>query len=123
MLNEKTLTELRTIAQGLGVGDIFSKSPNQLIQDIELKHKELIPQPKIPAPPLAPYDARLMTAQPGAMCDKESLMELLEPYIKRGLKVEIGDENWKFSFGKKNDMGTLRMPLRTALKKAAEVLS
>jgi hypothetical protein len=33
------------------------------------------------------------------------------------------DEMWKFSFGKKNDSGTLRMPLRIALMKAQEVLA
>lgn len=122
MLNDKTLTELRNIAQGLGINEIFSKAPNQLMQDIEQKHKQLIPPPSIPLP--APhYDARLMTAAPGVMCDKDSLMELLQPYIKRGLKVDIGDETWKFSFGKKVDTGTLRMPLRTALRKAGEVLA
>lgn len=122
MLDQKSLTELRTIAQGLGVSDIFSKAPNQLIQDIERKHKELIPQEKI-AIPLPHYDARLMTATPGEMCSKEVLLDLLTPYIKRGLKVELGDETWKFSFGKKTDTGTLRMPLRTAIKKAQEVLA
>lgn len=122
MLIEKSLTELRTIAQGLGVSDIFSKSPNQLIQDIELKHQDLMPLEKIVIP-LPHYDARLMTAAPAEMCNKENLMELLQPYIKRGLKVIIGDETWRFSFGKKNDSGTLRMPLRVALRKAGEVLA
>ena len=55
--------------------------------------------------------------------DKAQLMELLEPYIKRGLKVVISDETWRFSRGNKNDSGTLRMPIRIALKKAAEVLA
>lgn len=121
MLAQKSLTELRAIAQGLGVSEIFSKAPNQLIQDIQLKHKDLITPEKITIP--APhYDARLMTASPAQMCDKDILLGLLEPYIKRGLKVDIGDETWKFSFGKKMDSGTLRMPLRIALTKAQEVL-
>jgi len=122
MLKDKSLTELRDIAQGLGVDDIFSKSLPQLIQDVEKKHKDLIPLPKIEIPQ-PQYDARLMTAAPNEMCNKDALMELLEPYIKRGLKVEIGEEAWKFSRGNKNDSGTLRMPLRVALKKAAEVLA
>ena len=122
MLNDKSLTELRNIAHGLGVSDIFSKSRNHLIQDIERKHEELIPREKIIIP-LPPYDARLMTGTPNQMCDKEALMELLEPYIKRGLKVSIENETWKFSCGKKMDSGNLRMPLRIALLKAAEVLN
>lgn len=122
MLADKSFTELRTIAQGLGVTDIFSKSVPQLIQDIEQKHSDLIPVEKIIIPQ-SPYDARLMNARPNEMCDKNALLVLLEPYIKRGLKVIIGDDTWRFSFGNKNDTGTLRMPLRIALKKAAEVLS
>jgi hypothetical protein len=121
-MKDKSITQLRTIAQGLGVSDVFALSRAHLIQGIEAKHKELIP----PAPIVIPapvYDVRLMTAAPAQMCDKDTLRQMLEPYIKRGLNVEIGDETWKFRFGKKMDTGTLRMPLRIALKKAAEVLS
>ena len=117
MLNEKTLTELRTIAQGLGVEEIFSKSTAHLMQDIEKKHGELIPKEKI----VIPVEYR--TLPTGEIVDKAQLMELLEPYIKRGLKVVISDETWRFSRGNKNDSGTLRMPIRIALKKAAEVLA
>jgi len=116
MLNEKSLTELRTIAQGLGVEEIFTKSHAHLVQDIEKKHGELIPKEKI----VVPVQYKMLPT--GDKCDKGELMQFLEPYIKRGLKVVIGDETWKFSFGKKNDSGTLRMPLRIALRKAAEVL-
>lgn len=122
MLDQKTLTELRTIAQGLGVSDIFSKSVPELMQDIEKKHKDLIPPEKIVIPPPI-YDARLMTQQPAMTCNKDELMELLQPFIQRGLKVFLGEETWRFSFGKKHDTGTLRMPIRIALKKAQEVLS
>lgn len=122
MLSEKTLTELRTIAQGLGISDIFSKSPVQLMQDIEQKNRQLIPQPKIDIP-LPVYDARLMTAIPGEMCDIDTLKEMLKPFTDRGLKVSFTNEMWRYSIGKKEDTGTLRMPLRTALKKAQEILS
>lgn len=122
MLNEKSLTELRTIAQGLGVSGIFAKSQAHLIQEIEKKHKELIPPEKVTIPK-PEYDARLMNRAPAKMCDKDALLELLKPYIERGLKVTIENEIWSFSYGKKNDTGTLRMPLKIALKKAEEVLS
>lgn len=122
MLKEKSLTELRTIAQGLGVTGIFAKSQAHLIQDIEKKHKELIPPEKVIIPK-PEYDARLMNKPPARMCDKDALLDLLKPYIARGLKVKIEDEMWNFSCGKKQDMGTLRMPLKIALKKAEEVLN
>lgn len=117
MLEKKTLTELRTIAQGLGVEGIFSKSKAHLQQEIEKRHGELIPKGKI----VIPVEYKMLPTS--NMCDKDKLMELLEPYISRGLRVEIGDETWKFSRGNKNDSGTLRMPLRIALMKAAEVLA
>lgn len=116
MLNEKSLTELRTIAHGLGVEDIFSKSVASLIQEIEKAHKELIPTPKVSVP------IEYKTISTAPECDKDELMELLQPYIQRGLKVAIADETWRFSYGKRQDTGTLRMPIRTALRKAQEVL-
>jgi len=117
MLDDKTLTELRTIAQGLGVDDIFSKSPAHLMQDITQKHGELIPKEKIVIP------IEYKTLPTGDIIDTTQLMELLEPYIKRGLRVVLSEETWKFSRGNKNDSGTLRMPIRIALKKAAEILA
>ena len=117
MLEKKTLTELRTIAQGLGVTEIFSKSKAHLLQGIEQKHKDLIPVEKI----IIPIEYKTLPS--GKMSDKEQLMDLLQPYIKRGLKVVIEEETWRFSFGRKSDSGTLRMPLRIALKKAQEILS
>ncbi len=117
MLKKKSLTELRTIAQGLGVEDIFSKSLAHLKQEIEKKHGELIPKEKIVIP------VEYKTLPTGNIIDKEELMELLQPYIARGLKVIISDETWKFSLGKRNDSGTLRMPVRIALKKAQEILN
>lgn len=118
MLKDKSLTELRTIAHGLGVSDIFSKAPHQLIQDIEQKNKDLIPRPSPPPPQLQFINARATD-----MCDAVNLRELLQPFIDRGLSVEINDEGWKFWKGIKMDTGTLKMPLKTVLRKAQEVLS
>ncbi len=87
------------------------------MQDIEKRHGELIPKEKI----VIPVEYR--TLPTGSTCNKDELMQLLEPYIQRGLKVIIGDETWKFSCGKKNDSGNLRMPIKIALRKAAEVLT
>ena len=117
MLKDKSLTELRNIAHGLGVDDIFSKSVAHLIQDVEKKHGELIPQPKI----VVPVEYRAIPL--GDMIDKDELLGLLKPYTDRGLKVSFTDDTWRYSFGNKNDSGTLRMPYKIALKKAAEVLA
>ena len=56
-------------------------------------------------------------------CDESELLEVLQPYIQRGLKVSILDNMWRFSFGLKSDTGTMTMPIRMALRKAQEILS
>lgn len=121
-LEAKSLTQIRNIAHVLGVKDIFVKTSAELIQEIHAKNNDFAPKAKVHVP-LPPYDARLMTAKPNAMCDKNQLMALLQPFIERGLKVELKEETWHYRYGIKNDSGTLRMPLRTALKKAQEILS
>jgi hypothetical protein len=119
-LGEKSVTELREIAQGLGVGDVFTKTIPQLMQDIEQKHKDLMPAPKIE--PAIPNDGRFRSGKPSEECSEAALLEVLEPYIARGLKVSFKDGMWRMSFGVKNDTGTMRMPLRIAAMKARDVL-
>jgi len=117
MLDKKGLPELRAIAQGLGVSDIFSKNINILKQDILLKSDKLIP---------APADVVIVeykTIPAGDSIDKDVLLDLIKPYIKRGLKVSFTEETWRFSFGNKHDSGTLSMPYKVAIKKAQEVLA
>jgi len=50
MLDGKSLTELRQIAQGYGVSDLFQKTDIQLKQAISLKQKEMQPKPEIVIP-------------------------------------------------------------------------
>lgn len=121
MLQNKSLVELRGIAQSFGIANIFQMDAAQLRQQIELKQQGIAkPEPiVIPTPA---YDARLMTEQPGKICELEEVEELLAPYVQRGLHARFDDERWYFSHGKKTDEGTLRMPVRIILKCAEAVL-
>ena len=120
-LETKSLTQLRAIAQSFGVSDIFSKSDNQLRQDIQLKQQDLQPKPVVTiAQP--PYDARLMTRAPSKRATREEIEEALKEHIALGLKLSFTEENWKMSFGAKTDMGTIRMPIRTAIYCANQLL-
>ena len=115
MLRSKTLHELRGIAQSYGIPSIFSKDSAQLIQDIELKQKALVPEPVVP--PVKPeYDARLMTKPPAKSSSQDDVRRLLEPHIARGMHLEFIDaETWQITHGKRTDTGTIRMPHRVVL--------
>lgn len=122
MLDNKSLTQLRAIAQGMGVTDIFSKSDTQLRQDIQLKQQELQPKAEIVIPQ-PPYDARLMTRAPSKRASREEIEDALGEHVAKGLKLSFTEENWRMSFGVKNDMGTIRMSLRTVIQCANSVMS
>jgi len=122
MLRDKSLTDLRSIAQGYGIADIFAKDKVQLLQAIELKQQSMIPEAKITV--VQPeYDARLMTKTPARKSDQAIIEEVLAPYVAKGLRLNFTEETWSMSFDKRNDSGTLRMPPRILLKCAERVLN
>ncbi len=122
-LRDRSIHELRGMAQAFGVNDIFEKDATHLIQEIELKQQSLAP-PKQPLPPLPQYDARLMTKPPSKRSVPDEAVTLLEPYITRGLRFTIDDnaETWSMVFGKVTDSGTMRMPMRHLLEAARRVM-
>ncbi len=120
-LRDKSLTELRGIAQSFGVADIFKMDSKKLIQMIEMKQQALVPVPKIEIPK-PEYDARLMTKPPSKKSEQVEIEKLLTPYLAKGLRVRFEDERWYMSYRNKTDEGTLRMPLRVVLRCAEKVM-
>lgn len=54
---------------------------------------------------------------------REDVIEALEPYINKGLKiVSIDDNNWHFRNGIREDSGTMHQPLRKILTCASLLL-
>lgn len=122
-LHNKSMHQLRSIAQGMGVADIFTKSKERLIQDIELGQQDLV-QVKPESIPQPPYDARLMTKPPAKKSNESDLMELLRPYVERGLTVDFPTpETWRMRWGKREDNGNMRMPLRHVLQCADKIMA
>lgn len=121
MLQKKSLTELRGMAQAFGIPDLFQKDKFQLIQAIELKQQGMAPAPKIEIPK-PEYDARLMTKAPSRKSSQPEIESLLIPHVNRGMHLKFDEERWYMSFGKKTDEGTIRMPLRTVLHCANKVM-
>lgn len=122
-LRDRSIHELRGMAQAFGVHDVFSKDQAHLIQEIELKQQNLAPG-KIPLPPLPQYDARLMTKPPSKRSTGDAAMLCMEPYIAQGLRFSIDDnaETWSMQSGKVVDTGTMRMPLRQLIECARRVM-
>ena len=120
-LREKTLHELRSIAQGYGITNLFGKDAKHLIQEIELQQERMAPEPEIVIERPA-YDARLMTKAPSRKTHEQEIRTLLQPYVERGLHLNFPTpEEWHMRFGDKEDTGTVRQPLRNILRCAEEV--
>lgn len=110
------------MAQAFGVTDIFEKDHAHLLQEIELKQQTIL-KPALPdLPPKPEYDARLMTKPPARRSSVLEITEMLAPYVKMGLKLSFDEEHWYMAHGKKNDQGTIRMPMRTVLQCAEKVM-
>lgn len=122
-LRNKSIHDLRVIAQSHEVSDIFEKDAARLIQEISLRLSERAPiSDEMPAAPA--YDARLMLSHPDARCSPTDVVDLLEPYINRGLRLTFDEsgERWRMAHGLRTDDGTMRMPLRTVLDCARRLL-
>lgn len=113
--------ELRTIAQALGVTDIYQRSMADLEQQISLKQGALH-KPTLELPPRPEYDSRLMTKAPARKSEPNEIVDLLEGHIKLGLKLRFDDERWYMACSNRTDEGTIRMPLRHVLNCADKVL-
>lgn len=124
MLAQKSLTELRGIAQSLGVGDVFRMDRPHLMQAIELKQSALSPVVKH-EPVMPQYDARLMTKPPARKSGVKEIRELLEDHVARGLVLSFNEneERWMMKIGDRTDEGTIRMPLRVVLHCANKLMS
>lgn len=123
MLASKSLIELRGIAQSLNIADVFQKDKAQLLQAISTKQEAVAPAPKVEIPK-PEYDARLMTRPPSAKASIHEIKVLLTQHVARGLHLSFdeNEERWFMKHGKKNDEGTIRMPLRIVLKCADKIM-
>ena len=110
------------MAQAYGIADIFKLDAAQLEQAIELRQQAMVPAAPLVVP-RKEYDARLMTKAPSRTSQQADVVELLGDYTARGLHLDFPDgEHWHMSFAKKEDTGTMRMPLRQIILCADKLL-
>ena len=110
-MQNKSITELRGIAQSMGCVWGFADDAPTLIQKIELKRDLTVPPAKPVEIPLPP-DQRLRSRPPSKVSDEQLILNLLKPYIDRGLRITFSEDgqSWEMMFNKKTDTGTMRQP-------------
>lgn len=122
-MRNKSITELRGIAQAMGCVWSFADDIDFLIQKIELKRDTVVPAPKPVEIPLPP-DQRLRSRPPAKVSDRSIIMGLMQPYIDRGIAFTITDDEqcWDMKYNRKSDSGTMRQPPANILKCAERLL-
>lgn len=117
---KQSLTELRGLAQSMGVKWSFSDDKNSLQQKIRLRQTDMLPAPALPVVPV-PDDQRMRTMPPSKVSNETLVRQMLEPYISRGLNVTFENNHFFFRYKERTDSGTLRQPPRVILKCAARL--
>jgi hypothetical protein len=116
VLDNKSIPELRAIAEGYGIPDLFSKDKAELLQAIRGKQQASIPVPEFVEPKQNDYDSRLMTKRPAKETTKEMAIELLADHVAQGLELTFPEpDRWSMRYKDRNDSGTMRMPPRTMI--------
>lgn len=120
-LEEKSLTELRSIAQGIGVSFNFSTDKKHLIQEIKQHSVSLIPKPNAELPKV-PEPERIRIIPPTKNPTRETITQTLQPFIDRGLKLSFDGDTFHMRMGKKEDTGNVRTSLRVIVRTAEAVM-
>lgn len=121
-LEDKTIVELRAIAQGYGVDNIFRMKKNELVQAIRLKQEPETPDSVINIPP-PDYDRRIANKPPAKLSTRTKIEEILARHVQVGLNLSFDEERWYMTYQGRTDEGTLRMPLRVVLRCADKLMT
>ena len=122
MLEKKSITELRGIAQAIGCKYDWSDDKKIIIQKIQLKQNAALPKPVIEVRYEQPHDQRLRTLPPSKVSNEKMIRDMLAPLIAIGLKFDVTGEEWVMRYDKREDSGNMRMPPRHILRAAERMM-
>ena len=122
MLEKKSITELRGIAQSIGCKYDWIDDKKALIQKIQSKQSTVLPKPVVDIRYEQPNDQRIRTLPPSKRSDEAMVRKLIEPLVAIGLKFEVKDGEWFMRHGVKEDSGNLRQPPRDILRAAERIM-
>jgi len=117
----KSITELRGIAQAIGVPFSFGDTAIILQQKIDNKVKVEYTPPE-PPPAYVPMDARLRNKPPSRELPEQEIRIILSSHIERGLHFDVDQDTWTMRHGDKTDTGTMHCPPRTILQCADKIM-
>jgi hypothetical protein len=121
-LEDRSLTELRALAQAMGAKFAFADDKSKIIANIREHMAAKVPKPRIPDL-VEPSDQSLIIVPPKYVCTQKQIVDALQPYTLKGLVIRFPTEDqWMLSCGKKEDSGTLRMPLLDVVRCARDMV-
>ena len=119
-MKKQSLTEIRGLAQSMGVKWSFADDMAALRQKIALRQTDMLPPPVLPVIQ-QPDDQRMRTLPPSRVSNEAVIRQMLEPYIARGLHVSFENNHFHFRYKERTDSGTLRQPPRVIVGCAARM--
>lgn len=114
-LEKKSIHELRGIAQAVGLDMDWEWDRLKLIKKID--GKVAPPPPPVPSMSDEPQDQRLRTVPPAYNLSQHAITEAMRPYMDKGIVLTYPTaETWQMNIGKRQDSGSIRVPLRVIIE-------
>lgn len=123
-MRNKSITELRGIAQSMGVSWGFGDDKDALITKIEAKRDKVVPV-AVMAPIPQPEDQRLRSRPPSKVTEEAMICDMLRPLLDRGLLISFSPDgqSWTMRHKDREDTGTMRQPPRNVLRCAERLMA
>ncbi len=117
-LEKKSLTQLRSIAQSMGIVPDFADDKAQLLQKIAEYTTEKV------AEPVRPVQVNINYPAESNVLTQEMIQEAVKPFQDFGLRVSFPDaRTWEMHCNDKHDSGTMAMSLWSVVQCAKSVIT
>lgn len=121
-LEDRSITELRSMAQAMGATFEFKDDKNAVMKIIRDHMAAKVPRPRA-LEPLMPADTRFITHEIPEPIEHSTIVDALAEYTARGLVLIFPTvDTWQISRDKRHDSGTTRAPLVDIVRCAREVM-
>lgn len=121
-LEERSITELRSMAQAMGAAFDFKDDKNAVMKIIRDHMAAKVPKPRT-LEPLMPADTRFITHEIPDPIEQNAIVNALAEYTSRGLVLTFPTvDTWQISRDNRQDSGTTRAPLVDIVRCAREVM-
>lgn len=117
-LERKSLTELRGIAQAMGLAPRWDLGKEHLLQEIKLHTGSKIEQPE------KPIQVNITGVPDNTPLTTDMVEKALKDFCPLGLHLSFPDERtWAMECNGKKDSGTMAMPIWNVIQCARSVVS